>query len=93
MSPPLHDFDLVPERRGVFFLISFAVRAHGLDALLFDPDGFIFGVCEFGGRAPYLAPVAIAYPRGVARTDGVEHPFRGVGVGGTICAVAAEIVQ
>ena len=84
--------DLVPEWRGVLFLIFFTVGAHGFDAGFLDLDDFFLRGCQFRGIAPDFAPVTVSDTGSNASADGVEHPFSGVGIAGTEGAVAAEIV-
>ena len=93
MRPLLHDFDLVPQRRGE--LLSFELRP-GPDisaALGFDASNFLLGIGQLVRVAPDLAPVFVADAVGLAGADGVEHPFRRVGVRGAVSAVLVEIVN
>ena len=93
MGPLVDDFDLVPQRGGIFLLIDLAMRAHGLDALLLDLHNLLFRGFQLRRLPPDLAPVAVTDAGRVAGADGVEHPFGGIGVGGTVGAVAAEVVE
>lgn len=80
MHTTVDDFDLMPQRGGVFPLIGLGVGSYRLDAGCFHLGDLILDVGQFGGFAPSFAPVTVTDSLCHSCANGVEHPFSRVGV-------------
>lgn len=74
MLPLLHDFDLMPEGRGIFFGFPFGLGTDFLASISLDGYYFFLYRDEFVRISPNLSPVCIANSRSHASSNCVEHP-------------------